>query len=131
MEGKLEGTYDETTTPPREVDHASVAPRAYELDFSLRPLVQGRVVCSANVTRGRDIGLSGQPSHAFGMLPLGLSPSRSSNFTDRLFKRSSPRLTPDRLNDIDPQAYLRHMLTHIADHPIKRIDELLPWNVGS
>ncbi len=35
-----------------------------------------------------------------------------------------------KLNDIDPQAYLRHVLSHIADHPISRIDELLPWNVA-
>jgi hypothetical protein len=35
-----------------------------------------------------------------------------------------------KLNGIDPQAYLRHVLTHIADHPINRIDELLPWNVA-
>ncbi len=36
-----------------------------------------------------------------------------------------------KLNGIDPQAYLRHVLTHIADHPINRIDELLPWNVAA
>jgi transposase len=33
------------------------------------------------------------------------------------------------LNGVDPEAYLRHVLTHIADHPITRIAELLPWNV--
>jgi hypothetical protein len=32
-----------------------------------------------------------------------------------------------RMNAIDPQAYLADVLARIADHPIHRIDELLPW----
>lgn len=35
-----------------------------------------------------------------------------------------------KLNGIDPQAYLRYVLTHIADHPVNRIADLLPWNVA-
>ena len=35
-----------------------------------------------------------------------------------------------RLNEIDPQLYLRHVLEHIANHPINHIGELLPWRVG-
>jgi transposase len=35
-----------------------------------------------------------------------------------------------KLNGIDPEAYLSHVLTCIADHPITRIEELLPWKVS-
>ena len=33
-----------------------------------------------------------------------------------------------KLNDVDPQAWLTDVLGRIADHPARRIAELLPWN---
>jgi hypothetical protein len=33
-----------------------------------------------------------------------------------------------KLNDIDPQAWLADVLARIADMPLSRLGELLPWN---
>ena len=34
-----------------------------------------------------------------------------------------------KLNGVDPELYLRTVLTRLPDHPINRIHELLPWNL--
>src|SRR5580658_10284525 len=36
-----------------------------------------------------------------------------------------------RLNGVDPERWLREVLSRIADHPLSRIEELLPWNMAA
>jgi hypothetical protein len=33
-----------------------------------------------------------------------------------------------KLNGVNPEAYLADLVGRIADHPVSRLDELLPWN---
>ena len=33
-----------------------------------------------------------------------------------------------KLNGVDPRAWLADVLARIADHPVQRLHELLPWN---
>lgn len=33
-----------------------------------------------------------------------------------------------KMNGLDPEAYLADIIERIGEHPINRIDELLPWN---
>jgi hypothetical protein len=33
-------------------------------------------------------------------------------------------------NGLEPEGYLRDVLTRIGEHPVKAIDALLPWNIA-
>jgi transposase len=35
-----------------------------------------------------------------------------------------------KLNGLDPEAYLRYVFEHIGEHPINKINELLPWGLA-
>jgi hypothetical protein len=37
-------------------------------------------------------------------------------------------ITACRMNNVDPEAWLRDMLRRIASHPASRLPEFLPWN---
>jgi hypothetical protein len=36
-----------------------------------------------------------------------------------------------KLNDINPQTWLADVLARLLDHPVKRVHDLLPWNLAS
>ena len=36
-----------------------------------------------------------------------------------------------KLNGLDPEVYLRRVLERIADHPVSRVAEFLPWTLPS
>jgi hypothetical protein len=44
-------------------------------------------------------------------------------------RQSYSLLGTAKLNGHNPEAFLREVLTRIAEHPISRINEVLPWHL--
>jgi transposase len=36
-----------------------------------------------------------------------------------------------KLNGLDPEIYLRHVMERISDHPVNRVHEFLPWKLAA
>jgi hypothetical protein len=84
-----------------------------------RFLVDGRVSLTNNVAEG---GLRGTARGRKSWLFAG---------SDRGGQRDAVMyslIVSAKMNDIDPQAWLAHVLDNIVQQPASRLDEMLPWN---
>ena len=36
-----------------------------------------------------------------------------------------------KLNNLDPEAYLRYVIAHINEHHVNKVADLLPWTVAA
>jgi hypothetical protein len=43
-------------------------------------------------------------------------------------QRQCSLIVAPKLNDVEPRAWLAHVVARIADHPASRLNELLPWH---
>jgi hypothetical protein len=101
----------------RDWDEIAVA-LVTELESLLKDYVQGG---------GRDIGMAAERSLrgvALGRKSwLFCGSERGGDRTASMYTL----ITTAKLNDVDPQAWLADVLARIADLPLSRLPELLPW----
>jgi hypothetical protein len=88
MEGKLEGTYDETTTPPREVDHASLAPELTNLILAFAPLFSKGVWSAVQVLLAGAILAVGPRTVSAVLRVMGLSEEEQFQKYHRVLNRA-------------------------------------------
>jgi len=56
------------------------------------------------------------------------SSSSANHVTPPRSRRMVSLIVTAKMNDVDPQAWLADVLARIAEYPVQRLDELLPWN---
>ena len=71
------------------------------------------------------------PAKGDAPLPSKARKMHNDYLSDRGGRRAAAMYTligTAKLNDLDPQAWLADVLERIADQPVRRLHELLPWN---
>ncbi|VCY22253.1 Putative transposase (identified by ISEscan HMM) [Klebsiella pneumoniae] len=67
--------------------------------------------------------------NALRMVSLGRKTGCSSAQTTVVSGSVAASRSGRKLNGVDPESYLRHVLDVIADWPVNRVSELLPWRI--
>jgi hypothetical protein len=62
------------------------------------------------------------------MVPQTAQQKTQGDLTGGTHRRVTPDWYGQAFNHVDPQAWLGDVLARIADHPVQKLDALLPWN---
>jgi hypothetical protein len=106
----------------------------YKLSFRRQRERPGRSAGLEVQTHANDTaGALGTPEHRppGPALPVGIEIDNSA--AERALRAAAIHNLPGtaRLSGVDPEHWLREALARIADHPLSRFEELLPWNMAA